>query len=98
MRGPETDRLLADVQRAVVAARAGGVTVEACLFDAAVAAVDESAGGWPSAEARRAAVTASRVMEPSDAMADPEPRSRPPVLARLLWALANRVAARGAAS
>lgn len=90
MRDPETERLLTEVRRTVATARAGGVAVSVCLFDAAVAAVDESDRGWPSAEARRIAVAASRAVEPPDIMADPVPR--PPAAARLLWALANRIA------
>lgn len=90
MRDPETERLLTDVRRAVVAARAGGVTVGACLFDAAVAAVDVSDRGWPSAEARRVAVAASRAVERPTAMADPDVR-RTPALARLLRRMADRL-------
>lgn len=94
MRGSETDRLLTEVRRVVVDARAGGVTVGACLFDATVAAVDKTVQGWPSAEARKAAVAASRVMDPPSVTATPEPGPRPPMAARLLWSLANRIAAR----
>jgi hypothetical protein len=94
MRDPEIERLLTEVRRAVVDARAGGVTVGACLFDATVAAVDKTVQGWPSADARRAAVAASRVMEPPVVSPAPAPGRKPPALARLLWSLANRIAAR----
>lgn len=94
MRDPETDRLLADVRQAVTAARAGGVTVRACIFDATAAAVDEKAVGWPSPEARRIADSACRAVEPPTATVDPKPRPKPPALSRLLWALANRLAGR----
>ncbi len=94
MRDPETARLLDDVRQAVTAARAGGVTVRACIFDATAAAVDEKADGWPTAEARHIADNACRAVEPPTAMADPTPRPKPPALARLLWALANRLATR----
>lgn len=94
MRDPETDRLLADVRQAVTIARAGGVSVRACIFDATAAAVDEKAAGWPTAEARRIADNACRAVEPPTAMANPAPRPKPPALARLLWSLANRLAAR----
>jgi hypothetical protein len=93
MRDPETDRLLTDVRQAVAAARAGGVTVRACIFDATAAAVDEKAIGWPSVEARRIADNACRAVEPPTGMANPAPRPKPPALARLLWSLANRLAA-----
>jgi len=94
MRDPETDRLLTNVRQAVTAARAGGVTVRACIFDATVAAVDESVRGWPSAEARKTAEDACRAVDPPTVMADPQPRSQPPAIARLLFALADRIAAR----
>ena len=48
MRDPETAQLLTAVREAVVAARAGGVTVRACIFDATAAAVDEDASAWPT--------------------------------------------------
>jgi hypothetical protein len=96
MRDLGTERLLKEVRRAVVDARAGGVTISACLFDAAVAAVDETTQGWPSANARKAAVAASRVMDPSVIGAAPTPTRKPPSAARLLWSLANRIAARAA--
>lgn len=98
MRDPETDRLLADVRRAVAAARGGGVTVRACIFDATVAAVDEDARAWPSAEARKTANDACRAVEPPTAMANSAPRSKPPAVALLLWKLADRLAARKASS
>jgi hypothetical protein len=63
MRDPETTRLLADVQTAVVAARRGGVTARACIFDAAAAAADPDAAGWPSRPARRVAETAARAVD-----------------------------------
>lgn len=94
MRDPETDRLLADVREAVTTARAGGVSVRACIFDATAAAVDEKAVGWPTAEARRIADNACRAVEPPTAAANPTPRPKPPALSRLLWAFANRLAAR----
>jgi hypothetical protein len=65
MRDPETDRLLTEVRRAVAAARAGGVTVHACLFDAAVAAVDQEVHAWPSAAARKIAAAASTAAAPA---------------------------------
>ncbi len=64
MRSPETERLLADVRRAVTEARAGGVSVQACIFDATVAAVDGGDRSWPSAEARGVAVAACRAVQP----------------------------------
>jgi hypothetical protein len=94
MRDPETERLLADVRQAVTAARAGGVSVRACIFDATAAAVDQKSAGWPTAEARRIADNACRAVEPPTVMANPAPRLKPPALARLLWAFANRLAAR----
>ncbi|MFJ5973554.1 hypothetical protein [Streptomyces sp. NPDC093060] len=94
MRDPETDRLLTDVRRAVAAARAGGATTRACIFDATTAAVDADATAWPSDEARHAANNACRVVEPPTVKANPAPRSKPPALTRLLWHLANRVAER----
>ncbi len=94
MRDPETDRLLTDVRHAVTAARAGGVTVRACIFDATTAAVDADAYAWPSDEARRTAENACRAVDPPTAKASTEPRPDPPALARLLWNLANRIAAR----
>ncbi|MFI8872424.1 hypothetical protein [Streptomyces sp. NPDC055243] len=97
MRDPESDRLLRDVQTAVVAAREGGVTTRACIFDATTAAVDARAA-WPTQEARRIADNACRAIEPPDAMADPAARTKPPALARMFWGLANRIAARKAAS
>lgn len=93
MRDPETDRLLRDVQTAVTAARKGGVTTRACIFDATTAAVDVRVA-WPTQEARRIADNACRAIEPPDTIADPSPRPKPPALARLLWNLANRIAAR----
>ena len=96
MRSPETERLLTEVRRAVATARAGGVTARACIFDATTAAVDEKAGGWPTAEARRVADNACRAVEPPTVMADPTPRTKPPVLAGLLWNVANWLATRKA--
>lgn len=87
MRDPKTERLLTDVRLAVTAARAGGVSAQACLFDAAVAAVDKEPVGWPSAEARSVAVAACRALEPPDALAAPapsEPRARLRSVARRL--------------
>lgn len=94
MRDPETDRLLTDVRRAVATARAGGVTVRACIFDATVAAVDEDASAWPSAAARRTAEGACRAVDPPTAKAGPKPPP-PPAVARALFWLANRAATRG---
>lgn len=96
MRDPETDRLLTDVRKAVTAAREGGVTTRACIFDATTAAVDQHATKWPSTEARKTAEDACRALETPTAIANPEPRPRPPALARLLWAAANWLAARKA--
>ncbi|MGW0904971.1 hypothetical protein [Streptomyces sp. NPDC002853] len=94
MRDPETDRLLRDVQAAVVAAREGGVTTRACIFDATTAAVDVRTA-WPTPEARRIADNACRAIEPPDAQAGPKPPP-PPAAARALFWLANRIAARKA--
>jgi hypothetical protein len=91
MRDPETQRLLTDVRRAVVAARAAGVTTRACLFDATTAAVDQTAHGWPSAHARQVAENACRALDPPTVMANPAPRPRPPLLARLLLRLAEQI-------
>ncbi len=93
MRDPETERLLTDVRRAVAAARSGGVTVRACIFDATIAAVDEHATKWPSAEARKTAEDACRAVEPPTVKAGPKPPPPPAVARALLW-LANRIAAR----
>jgi hypothetical protein len=93
MRDPETDRLLTDVRRAVAAARAGGVTVRACIFDATAAAVDGDARTWPSPDARRTADGACRAVDPPTVKAGPKP-SPPPAAARVLFWLANRIAAR----
>ncbi|MFJ8348971.1 hypothetical protein ACIQ9J_21945 [Streptomyces sp. NPDC094153] len=78
----------------MVTARAGGVTVRACIFDATVAAVDEEVRAWPSAEARRTAENACRAVDPPTVTARPVPAPKPPAAARLLWSLANRIAAR----
>lgn len=94
MRDPETDRLLRDVQGAVVAARKGGVTTRACIFDATTAAVDVRVD-WPTQEARHIADNACRAIEPPDAKGGPKP-SLPPAAARGLFWLANRIAARKA--
>jgi hypothetical protein len=93
MRDPETERLLTDVRHAVTAARAGGVTVRACIFDATTAAVDADDRTWPSAEARKTADDACRAVEPATAKAGPKPPP-PPAVARALFWLANRIAAR----
>lgn len=71
MRDPETARLLTDVKTAVVAARTGGVTARACIFDATAAAVDADARGWPSRDARRTAEAAALALN-LPAVADPE--------------------------
>jgi hypothetical protein len=63
MRDPETERLLSEVRRAVTAARQGGATVHACVWDAAQAATDEGSTGWPSGTARRVADTACLAIE-----------------------------------
>lgn len=97
MRDPETSRLLADVRDAVVAARAGGVAVRACIFDATAAAVDGDSRNWPSPEARRTAEDACRAVDAPTVMADPRPRPKAPAVARALFWLANRIAARGQA-
>lgn len=55
MRSEKTEALLVKVREAVAEARRGGVTVEACLHDAALAAVDKGAYGVPSPAARRLA-------------------------------------------
>lgn len=77
MRDAKTERLLTDVRLAVTAARAGGVSAEACLFDAAVAAVDVCPVGCPSAEARSVAAAASRCVRASAGVTtvviEPEP-------------------------
>ncbi|MDH6489606.1 hypothetical protein [Streptomyces sp. SAI-127] len=91
MRDPETARLLDDVRRAVAAARAGGVTARACLFDATTAAVDQSAAAWPSVHARQVAESACRALDRSPVRANPAPRPRPPLLARLLLRLAEQL-------
>jgi len=96
MRDPETDQLLTDVRKAVVAARDGGVTVRACIWDATRAAVDGDASGWPSPEARRTADNACQAVDPPTAKAGPKP-APPPAVARALFWLANRIAARGTA-
>jgi hypothetical protein len=93
---PETDQLLTDVRNAVVAARDGGVTVRACIWDATRAAVDCEASGWPSPEARRTADNACQAVDPPTAKAGPKPPP-PPAVARALFWLANRIAARAAA-
>lgn len=93
MRDPETDRLLTDVRRAVVAAREGGVAVRACIWDATRAAVDETADGWPSPDARKTADGACRAVDPPTAKAGPKPPP-PPAAARALFWLANRLAAK----
>jgi hypothetical protein len=92
MRDPETNRLLTDVRRAIVAAREGGVTVRACIFDATYAAVDGE-DHWPSAEARKTAEDACRAVDPPTAKAGPKPPP-PPAAARALFWLANRIASR----
>jgi hypothetical protein len=94
MRDPETARLLTEVRKAVSAARAGGVAVRACIFDATTAAVDGEVRGWPSAEARRIAENACRAIEPPTAKAAPEPRRTVPLAARVLFRIANRIAER----
>lgn len=97
MRDPKTDRLLTDVRHAVAAARTGGVAVRACIWDATRAAVDGRATGWPSEEARRTADDACRAVDPPTVKAGPKPPPPPPrALARALFWLANRIAARGA--
>jgi len=63
MRDPHTDHLLTHVRRAVAEARMGGVSVHACIFDAACAAVDGDVCSWPSPEARRTANDACRGIE-----------------------------------
>lgn len=93
MRDPETERFLTDVRRAVAAARAGGVTTRACIFDATTAAVDGE-DRWPSPEARHTAESACRAIEPPTAKAGPKPPP-PPAVARVLFWLANRAASWG---
>ncbi|MER7835300.1 hypothetical protein ABTY98_05155 [Streptomyces sp. NPDC096040] len=95
MRDPKTERLLTDVRSAVAAARAGGVTARACIFDATTAAVDQTASAWPSAHARQTAESACRALEPPTVITDPAPRPRPPWAARLLMRLAHRLAEPG---
>ena len=95
MRDPQTDRLLTDVRKAVAAARDGGATVRACIFDATAAAVDGE-DRWPSPEARRTAENACRAIEPPTAKAGPKPPP-PPAVARGLFWLANRIASTAAA-
>ncbi|MDX3714394.1 hypothetical protein PV733_36815 [Streptomyces europaeiscabiei] len=95
MRDPETSRLLTDVRTAVAAARAGGVAVRACIFDATTAAVDGELREWPSPEARHTAEGACRAVDPPTAKAGPTPPP-PPAVARALFWLANRIAARSA--
>jgi len=97
MRDPETERLLTDVRKAVAAAREGGVTVRACIWDATHAAVDGDDRSWPSPEARHIADGACRAVEPPTAKADPTPRPQPPRTAWILFRLANRIAQRHAA-
>lgn len=91
MRDPKTEQLLTDVRRAVTAAREGGVTVHACIWDATCAAVDGDSRQWPSKEARQIADGACRAIEPPAAKANPQPQLKAPLAARLLWALANRI-------
>ncbi|MEU0950477.1 hypothetical protein ABZ379_48840 [Streptomyces canus] len=91
MRDPETERLLTDVRRAVAAARTAGVTTRACLFDATTAAIDQNAATWPSTHARQVAENACRALDPPTVMANPAPRPRPPLLARLLLRLAEQL-------
>ncbi|MER7487920.1 hypothetical protein ABTY20_18835 [Streptomyces sp. NPDC126497] len=90
MRAPETERLLAEVRRVVAEARAGGVSVQACIFDATVAAVDGGTRSWPSAEARGIAVAACRAVEPPS-VAELRLPSKPPSLVQRLRALARRM-------
>jgi hypothetical protein len=77
MRDHETERLLWEVRRAVVAARLNGVSAKACIFDATVAAVDSSVRVFPSEEARRAAVRACRAVDAPEPVPDPAPRPQP---------------------
>lgn len=67
MRDPETEQLLENVRKAVAAARTGGVTVRACIFDATAAAVDGDGRAWPSPEARHTAQEACRAIDPPTA-------------------------------
>ncbi|MCX5365892.1 hypothetical protein OG864_45160 [Streptomyces sp. NBC_00124] len=92
MRDPQTAQLLAEVQQAVVNARDGGVTARACIFDATAAAIDGGTG-WPSPEARKTAEDACRAIDPPTCKAGPKPPP-PPVAARALFWLANRIASR----
>jgi hypothetical protein len=93
MRDPETDRLLADVRKTVAAARSGGVTVRACIFDATAAAVDGELRTWPSPEARHTAENACRAVDPPTAKAGPKPPPLPAAARALFW-LAHRIAAK----
>jgi len=93
MRDPRTDQLLTDVRNAVTAAREGGVTIRACIFDATTAAVDADGRTWPSAEARKTAEDACRAVDPPTVKAGPKPPPPPPVARALFW-LANRIATR----
>lgn len=65
MRDPKAEALLIVVREAVTEARRAGVTEMACLWDAAVAAVDKGAHGEPSTEARKLADSIRRLMEPT---------------------------------
>lgn len=55
MRSADTEALLTKVRQAVAEARRAGVTVEACLWDATVAAVDQDPDGVASLETRKVA-------------------------------------------
>jgi hypothetical protein len=95
MRDPETSRLLDAVRSTVAEARRGGATVRSCIWDATAAAVDV-APGRPSREARAIADAACRAVEPPTARANPTPRPKVPLLARVLFAAANGIARRAA--
>jgi hypothetical protein len=98
MRDTKAERLLTDVRKAVAAARAGGVSVRACVFDAVVAAVNEKTDGWPTAEARHIADEACRAVESPTDQQDQEDQEEPPGRAfhelqesGLLWLINHRI-------
>jgi hypothetical protein len=96
VRDPRTQQLLTEVTKAVAAARAGGVSIRTCIWDATAAAVDGDARTWPSAEARATAENACRAVDPPTVEAGPPPTPAPPAARALFW-LANRIAARAEA-
>lgn len=79
MRDKDTDRLLTDVRRAVIAAREAGIPAKSCVWDATVAAVDVR-DGWPSGRARALAKETALVVQVTEL-------NRPGLLRRTLCAL-----------